>query len=516
MPVLTGRLTAHHPFDTLKDTMEQIPQNPASKKPGKKILHIKITLVATTAIFLPYLLNLFIPLAPLFSLLIVAVSAVFCAILLFWILKPLGGVIENIKTFSEGNLNRRIDTRSGDELEEVGNSFNLLADKFSKTITQLENERNAAVSEKNEFNEILSSVIDGIIALDFNKNVIFSNKASEQLTGYDAGEIIGKPFNQFIHLFADNDEILPKTYCQGNFNQTAKLVGKKGRQTKVNLMTTQINGTVQTNIGCILVLRDLSREEELEQMKLDFVSMASHELKTPLTSIVGYLSVFLNENRNQLTKENLLLLDKAFLASQQLQTLIQNLLNVNKIEREQLSVYPEPVNHLTVVSKSVEDLRNQANQKQIILTLIPPPQTLPKVLADPVRLGEVVTNLVSNAINYSNPGGKVEISTNTSSNEVTTTVSDTGIGIPKEAIPHLFNKFFRVSNTEQKANKGTGLGLYIAKSIIEKLHGKIWVESEAGKGSKFFFTLPIAPQNAEILDSNKFTSGAIKSGALNY
>lgn len=482
----------------------------------KKTLHLKVALTAIFATVSPYILGLFIQLSPLLFLLAAFVSAIFALAILFWILKPLENLIKSTSAFSDGNLNHRIDIRSGDELEEAGNSFNMLAEKLSKTIQGLENDRTVAIAEKNKFNEILSSIIDGIIALDFNKNIMFLNKASEQLTGYNQAEIQGKPIDQVLHLFSDNIEILPKTYCQESFNQTAKLIGKTGKQTKVKIMTAQVGTTVQTNLSCILILHDLSREEELEQMKLDFVSMASHELKTPLTSIVGYLSVFLDESKDKVPKESLDLLEKSFTAAKQLQTLITNLLNVNKIEREQLSVSPEPTDYLPILTKAVEDLKSQATQKSIVLSLVPPAQALPKVMADPIRIAEVVTNLVANAINYTNPGGKVEIATAVSPNEITTSVTDTGIGIPKDAIPHLFNKFFRVSNTEQKANKGTGLGLYISKSIIEKLHGKIWVESEAGKGSRFSFTVPVVTQTSGILDSTRFTSQAIQSGTLNY
>lgn len=481
----------------------------------KKTLHLKVFLLVF-AVFFPYLLGYSIPLTPIVFILVGAVSAILAIIILFWILRPLDNLIKSTQVFSDGNLNHRIDIRSGDEFEDVGNSFNLMAEKIAKTIQLLESDRAIAISEKNRLNEILSSIIDGIIALDFNKNIIFLNKASEQLTGYSETEVYGKQIDQIVHLFSDADEILSRTYCRGSFNQTAKLIGKNGRQTKVNLITTQVGGTVQTNLNCILILHDLSREEELEQMRLDFVSMASHELKTPLTSIVGYLSVFLNESRNNIPKESFSLLNKAFIAAQQLQTLIQNLLNVNKIEREQLSVSPEPIDYLAVLSKAVEDLRSQANQKEIVLTLIPPTQNLPKVLADPIRLGEVVTNLVSNAINYTNPGGKVEIAIKVSPTEVETVVSDTGVGIPQEAIPHLFSKFFRISNQLQKTSKGTGLGLYISKSIIEKLHGKIWVESEVGQGSKFSFTIPVVTQSAGILNRDKFVSEALQSGTLNY
>ncbi len=483
---------------------------------SKKTLHFKIALVIIFTTITPYLLGLFIQVSPLLLFFAGVLSASASIIILFWILKPLSTLIQSTGAFSDGNLNHRIDIRSGDEFENAGSSFNQMAEKLSKTIQNLENERAVAVTEKNKFDEILSSVIDGIIALDFNKNVIFLNKASEELTNYREAEVKGKPIDQIIHLFSDADEILPRTYCQGSFNQTAKLIGKQGKQTKVTLVTTKVSGTVQTNLNCIIMLHDLSREEELEQMKLDFVSMASHELKTPLTSIVGYLSVFLDESKNKIPKESFDLLYKAFTASQQLQTLIQNLLNVNKIEREQLSVSPQPTDYPAILSKVVEDLRGQATQKSILLTLTPPAVNLPKVMADPIRLNEVLTNLVANAINYTNPGGKVEIATEVSPTEIKTVISDSGVGIPKEALPHLFSKFFRVSNKLQQASKGTGLGLYISKSIIEKLHGKIWVESEVEKGSKFYFTLPIVTQSSGILDSTRFTSEALQSGTLNY
>lgn len=387
------------------------------------------------------------------------------------------------------------------------------AAQFVPALRQLETERDIAIAARDKTNEILSSVIDGIVALDFNKNVILLNKAARELTGYSETEIQGRPIDQMIKLFSEQEEILPKTYCRGSFNKPVKVVGKEGKQTKVNLMTTQAEGTVQTNLSCILILHDLSKEEELEQMKLDFVSMASHELKTPLTNIIGYLSVFIEENRPKLTKEQAELLDRSLVSARQLQALVENLLSVNKIEREQMAVSVEQVDLNAVLDKAVEDLQNQAKLKNIILNYTKD-ATLPKVMADPLRLAEVINNLVANAISYTGAGGRVSVYSNSAPNEIVTTVEDTGVGIPAEAIPHLFNKFFRVSNTLQKGSKGTGLGLYISKSIIQKLNGRIWVESEPGKGSKFHFSLPIVQEAT--LNSNRFVSEAIQTGALNY
>lgn len=485
--------------------------------PQRKTLHLKIAFIIIFAVFLPILLNFYINLGLLFSVLVGTGSALFSITILFWTIKPLDTLLKGTEILGGGNLNYRLDIRSKDEFEELGNSFNLLAEKLALDYQKLEKDKDFVSAEKNRLNATLASIIDGIIAIDFNKNVIILNKAAEELTGYTLQEIYGRPIDQTIHLFSDQEEVTPKSYCQTSFNKPLKLVGKDGRQTKINLLSSRVDESIQTNLGCLLILHDLSKEEELEKMKLDFVSMASHELRTPLTSIIGYLSVFLNENKGKVDSSEMDLLEKSLTSAQQLLILVQNLLSVNKIEREQMSVSPQSLDYLPIVTKAVEDLKDQAVQKNIVLNLGVSQQNLPKVMTDSIRISEVITNLLANAINYTNPGGKVNISLQASPNEIVTTISDTGVGIPKEAIPHLFNKFFRVSNQTQSASKGTGLGLYISKSIIEKLGGKIWVESEIGQGSKFSFTLPSAERKSEgVINSGAFVEQEIQAGALNY
>lgn len=479
------------------------------------VLFLKIIFVTIISILLP-IASLLLTHNFIISAILGILSAIVSSFLVLLFLKPLQDLIKSAQSLGSGNFNTRVDIRSKDEFETVGNSFNLMAENIKKIFEDLERQKNTAIAEKSKLDGVLSTIVDGIVALDFNKNVVLLNKAAEEITGFTQKELKGQPVQQLVHLFSDQEEILPKDYCQPSFNLTAKLVGKDGKQARVNLSTSQLDGGVQTDISCILILHDIAKEEELEKMKLDFVSMASHELRTPLTSIIGYLSVFLNENKGKVDSSEMSLLEKSLTSSQQLLILVQNLLSVNKIEREQMSVSAQPIDYLPVITKVVEDLKNQAGQKNIVLNFNPPPN-LPKVMADPVRIPEVITNLIANSINYTNPGGKVEISIQVSPNEVTTIVSDNGIGIPKEALPHLFSKFFRVSNLTQQASKGTGLGLYISKSIIEKLGGKIWVESENGKGSKFSFTLPLAERKSEgVFNSGAFMEQAIQSGALNY
>lgn len=487
------------------------------------LLLVKIFLIISCLILLPVSINFLRPFNAFWLLIINIIVLSLCFTLLLIVLKPLRKILQTTENLKSGNLNTRLDIRSGDEFEEWANSFNSVAAYLQQNLTNAEQAQAITLAAKNRLNTILSSVIDGIIAIDLSRNVVSANKAAEAITGFTETQLINHPIDEFIHLYDGQQEIPSKNYCQITMGpqdsnpaltQVVTLVGRDGNQTKVSLSSAPIAEGIQANLGCLIILHDLSKEEELEQMKLDFVSMASHELRTPLTSIIGYLSVFIDENKDKIPKEELELIDRSLVSSRELLILVSNLLSVNKIEREQLTLLKEPLDWQTHLQKAIDDLQNQAKLKSISLTLIEPTTPLPKIMADPIRISEVINNLVTNAINYTSPGGKIEVSTSSTPNEVITTISDNGVGIPQEAIPHLFSKFFRVSNQLQKTNKGTGLGLYISKSIITKLGGKIWVESQFGKGSKFHFNLPVA--NTIGIPSQQFTQHAIQEGALNY
>lgn len=495
------------------------------EKKHKKGLYLKIALVSALGIFLPQAISVLFIHNVFLSLLLGGLSAILVIFILIITLKPLNKVLEGVEILSLGNLNHQIDIRSGDEFEELADSFNQIAFKLKQLLTNLEQDKDTISAQKNKLDIILSSMKDGIIAVDLSKNVVLVNKAACEMTGYGEAELQGHKIDDVLHFFDGKEEISTKAYCQIDFAnsyssrlfQSLTLVGKGERGVKINLMTSPAQEGVQTNLGCILIMHDLTSESELEQMRLDFVSMASHELKTPLTNIIGYLSVYINESKAQLKKEQSLLLDRCLVSARELLSLVENILSVNKIERDQMGISIQPTDLTELLTKAIEDLQNQAKLKNITLALTPLPASLPKVLADPLRTAEVINNLVSNAINYTQAGGRVSVYTRLTLTEVVTTVEDTGIGIPKEAIAHLFNKFFRVSNPLQKGVKGTGLGLYIAKSIIAKLNGKIWVESEVGKGSKFHFSLPIAKEaNLSSLDRDKFIGQAISQGTLSY
>lgn len=346
-----------------------------------------------------------------------------------------------------------------------------------------------------KLNLILENIPEGVIGIDQNRTVSYLNQTAKRLTGL-GHEAIGQLIDSLIQ-FKDKDNTLTflhfcpirENYSGVIFQANNLKVLAKG-ESRINLTTTQVQGAGLPPTF-ILTMQDISQEKSLEEMKFDFVSLATHELRTPLTSIKGYLSVFLDENKNSLRSEQLQLLNQALQASEQLNSLVENLLSVSRIERGVLTVNLEPVDWAGFVKDQVNLFLERTKEKEINLEFITPSPPLPQIKVDKLRMSEVLGNLLSNAIKYTEAGGQIKVWAESKDGEVITHVQDSGHGISPEAQSQLFNKFFRVSGPLEGGIKGTGLGLYITKSLLEMHHGKIWVESVLDKGSTFSFSLPI-------------------------
>lgn len=422
------------------------------------------------------------------------------AILIWRLLKPLEDLYLGMQILAKGEMQHRLNIHTGDELESISNTVNGLAQNLDKTIQDISQNKDILTSEKNKLNTIIASIVDGVIVLDMHRNVVLTNKAIEKITGYKVEEMEGKPIDSLIAVKDQNGKLVEtKSYCTIdqskeknciNILTSVTLIGKGGQSTAVEVTTAQIAEEFQADLGCLLIIRDMAQREMFRQMQIDFVSMASHEIRTPLTSIISYLSTLSEESK--LKGELKEFLDRALLSARQLAVLVNNLLNVSKIERESFSVALAPLNWANTLSRAIDNNKPQAVQKHINLKLILPGKEITQINADEIRINEVLNNLIGNAIAYTREGGNIEVGSKLTSDEVITYVKDNGIGIPKDAIPHLFTKFFRVSGSLEQGSKGTGLGLYMSKSIVNLHHGKIWVESEAGKGSTFYFSLPVA------------------------
>lgn len=396
------------------------------------------------------------------------------------------------------NSLKNIGEKDFDETGGLFSSFNAIVSDLKAIVEKLEQDKNMKSADKDKFEVVLSGISDAIIAVDVDQKILIFNSAAQNLTGYMATEVFGQHIGKIIRVFDRNEELLPFDYCPINSNDSEgtvftkkdlKVVGKN-KEFFANLVAGKIKEGTGINVGCILALHDNTEEKRLEEMKLDFVSMAAHELRTPLTSLRGYLSILIKDNKNVLKPEEATFLARADISAQQLGALVDNLLNVSRIENHRLTINIEPFDIKQLIQQSVEQIMERAKDKKITLEFKKDDSPLPKVLIDKLRMGEVLNNLLSNAIAYTQQGGKVTVWTERKDDLVVTHVQDTGEGIPKESLPHLFTKFFRISGKLEQTTKGTGLGLYISKEIVQMHHGEIWVESEVGKGSTFSFSLP--------------------------
>lgn len=417
---------------------------------------------------------------------------------------------KSAQLLEQGQLTTNLDIKSGDEIENLSHSFATMVRQLLQRETSLQH-------EKHETETLLQSLTDGVVALDAKGMIIAFNRAAEKLTGFTASEVIGKSVDEALQFYESQHVIPFATYSQQTEEMIKKLKEKglrintkDGQKVSILLTVSPVLFEAQKS-GFIIAFHDLTLEQELEEMKLDFVSMAAHELRTPLTAIRGYASLLQLQNSKQLDESGRELINRLVVSGENLGNLIENLLSVSRIERSMFSVDARPVDLTATIKNVINNVRPQADTKKQKINIIVPDQ-LPVVLADSFRIGQVVLNFVANAVNYTQEGGSITIKAEQKGNEVQVSVIDTGRGIPREALQKLFTKFFRVSASLEQGSKGTGLGLYISKSIIEMHKGKIWVESEVGKGSTFAFSLPIASPSDITSYQQKRDLTATKSG----
>lgn len=398
-----------------------------------------------------------------------------------------------------GDFSFRIDPKSAGRIGETISLYNLASQNIQSSFGSVISKGQAYQSELNKLTAALSSIDDGVVGVDINRKVMIFNRSAELLFSIPASKALGQDIGNLIKIFNETGEISEFIYCPTEtrtlsevvFNQqSARIESATKKISFADLTVHQIYLNRQI-LGCILTFHDVTSEKQLEEMKFDFVSMAAHELRTPLTSIKGYLSVFISENAAKLNPEQNMFLKRIDDSAQQLLVMVENLLNVTKIERGGITINVQPLDWALLVKDTVEMFQPKAKEKQIILKFIPPTTTLPPVLADKVRIVEVLSNFISNAIKYTQVSGEVTVSIEKGENDVITHVADNGPGIPKSAQRYLFNKFSRINGHLDQSHKGNGLGLYIAKSIVDLHHGKAWLDSDTGKGAIFSFSLPL-------------------------
>jgi len=346
---------------------------------------------------------------------------------------------------------------------------------------------------KRFLNNIIESTTDAIFTLDAEGRICYLNSAAQGILGHPREELFGRRLTEIIHV--DDMDAVEKALTssgdigEGLHNLRVAVVGRDGEE-RHQLMSLSALSDDEDRNRFVVICKDVTHEERLEQEKEEFITMLTHDLKTPLTSIIGYSSLMLSGEVGGLEGPQKISVEGIQVNAQKLLSLVKNFLSAGKIDNNMLKLEPKPVKVEPLILESLKNMEPQIKDKGIITETRFTPN-LPRVEADREYLERVVSNLISNAIKFTPSGGKITVYARHADGIVTIEVSDTGIGIPDEEVPMLFEKYFQGKSSS--SSKGTGLGLYIAKNIVEAHQGTIAVSSSKGKGTTFTIQLPHKP-----------------------
>lgn len=376
---------------------------------------------------------------------------------------------------------------------------------------------------------ILDAIADGVVLVDDQQTIQLFNPGAVLATGWNSEDATNLNWHAVFRLVdskgqpIDNStDPMARLFASGQTvrDNAANMTTKSGKVIAISLVISPILDGNKNVTGAVGVFRDVSEERREEAQRAEFISTASHEMRTPVAAIEGYLALALNDKVSTIDARARDYLEKAHASTQHLGKLFQDLLTSAKAEDGRLTSHPDVIEVSSFIEQLVGDLKFAAEKKGLGVEFVfgdtrsidaSNPQNA-KVLtplyyayADPDRLREVITNLFDNAVKYTEEG-KISIGLTANDQVVQLFIRDTGAGIPAEDIPHLFQKFYRVDNSATRTVGGTGLGLFISRKIIELYGGRIWVESELGKGSTFYINLPrLSTTRAEELKAKSKT-----------
>ena len=343
--------------------------------------------------------------------------------------------------------------------------------------------------QKEQYELLVSRIVDGVILCDAQKRIKVMNQAAQRILKLQDGKPwVGRPLKDLeVEYLIDNlDEALET----GMFELNKVTSADDNQRQLIGIHIELLKNSRNNEVGWMIVLRDVTKNWQSDQMR-SALTVVSHEIKTPLHSILGAVDLLLENDLGELNSDQRHCLDIIRDDIQRLNRLITDILDLSKFEEgvQFLERRNQIVLGLTV-KKVMESLQTYAASKNITLeTQIP--KSLPTFRGNRDRLQQVVMNLLENGIKYSRPGGRVTVGANLEGSELTVWVRDHGVGIPKEKLDLVFKRFVQLDNHPDEGRQGNGLGLSIAKQIVEAIGGKIWVESELGKGSTFYFTIPV-------------------------
>lgn len=461
---------------------------------------------------------------------IIATSLIILFFVQQFFIHPISLLIKDTEAVGKGDFHARIKFMSHDELGQLAKIFNQLTDtleevyinmeqKVQRTTAQLADTIKELAADNAKDNAILSSIGDGMIVIDTQADILKINDIAKEMLAIGDTAVIGKKIYSAFQKYDTDGNVVPKELNPGFIIlQTGKAVSEvfmihKQDRSKHFVSITgnpiMVDGKI---LGGIMTIRDVTKEKEIDRMKTEFISLASHQLRTPLSAIRWFSEMLLGGDGGELTPEQKEFAQNIASSTERMIQLVNSLLNISRIESGRIVIDPKLTNLKTLVEGVVTDLKSKLQEKQHHLVISVHPD-LPLISIDPRLISQVYMNLLTNAIKYTAKGGEISVFISRKDDMVISQVSDNGYGIPKHAQERVFQKFFRAENVASFETDGTGLGLYLIKAIVESSLGKIWFESYTqekdvpiGKhGTTFWFSLPITgtpPKAGEVTLDN--------------
>ncbi|MGB9814041.1 MAG: two-component system histidine kinase PnpS [Thermovenabulum sp.] len=384
---------------------------------------------------------------------------------------PIQEVTNKAALLAEGNFDQKIEVKSKDEIGKLTEMFNFLAGRLKETLEQIS-------EEKNKMEAIFKNMADGVIALDKDGEVIYVNPAAFRLLEIEeenSYETLGQRLREDLKLNLKNEMEAQKDLMVKINNSILKvIIAPMKREDK--------------SAGFILILHDITKEQKLEEMRREFVANVSHELRTPLTTIKSYTETLLDGalKDDQVSWQFLNVINEE---ADRMTRIVNDLLELSRLDNKEVRFNKSAINLAYVLSSAVSKMRVNADKKGVKL-FWEIKEDAPLCFADSDKMEQVFQNILSNAIKYTPSGGSITVRLWDEDNYVFTSVKDTGIGIPKEDLPRIFERFYRVDKTRSREFGGTGLGLSIAKEIVKAHEGEIEIKSEVGKGTEVIVKIP--------------------------
>ncbi len=464
----------------------------------------------------------------------ISIAALLIAFVISWFIarkieRPLNDIKIGMKEIGQGNFSYKIDNKSNDEIGELARALNYMGNEVTKsrlevddkikTQTQelllkqqdLNDQRKAIINiledveeenfnvhkEKDKIDAILHSIGDGVFVINTDNEILLYNQAAADISGFSAKEALGNPYTKTLRfIFEENDKVndvfINEAIKTGKTNEMANhtlLIKKDGSRVPVADSAAPLVGKDEKIIGCVVVFRDVTKEREIDQAKSEFVSLASHQLRTPATGVKQFVGMLLEGYAGKLTEEQKEFVQDAYESNERQLRIIDDLLETARIEAGTINIKTRKFNVTSMIDNVILEQKNAfAEKKQSLIFTDRQKQVF--IQGDENKIRRVIDNLVNNANKYTLEGGRIKIEIKDNEKNVQISVGDNGIGISKENQKQLFTRFDRIQRKEAKNIAGTGLGLYIAKKIVDLHQGKLEVKSEVNKGTTFNIILP--------------------------